>query len=169
MWKVNIKVNDKKYLLNINNNYFTGNNTTKNSSNLISKKSSFKSNLSTMSFNQRQEFFKNKKGLDMQKIKSTLTNIENNIYTFVPQTNKARNNLSKGKRSKSSTKMINYNISKEETKNKINYEYLNELYLDYKKRNFRLKKLREENDKEDGISFVPNIYKNNKWDKVDKH
>ena len=168
-FQVNIKGNDKKYLLNINSNYFTGNNTTKNSSNLISKKSSFKSNLSTMSFNQRQEFFKNKKGLDMQKIKSTLTNIENNIYTFVPQTNKARNNLSKGKRSKSSTKMINYNISKEETKNKINYEYLNELYLDYKKRNFRLKKLREENDKEDGISFVPNIYKNNKWDKVDKH
>ena len=168
-FQVNIKGNDKKYLLNINSNYFTGNNTTKNSSNLISKKSSFKSNLSTMSFNQRQEFFKNKKGLDMQKIKSTLTNIENNIYTFVPQTNKARNNLSKGKRSKSSTKMINYNISKEEIKNKINYEYLNELYLDYKKRNFRLKKLREENDKEDGISFVPNIYKNNKWDKVDKH
>ena len=168
-FQVNIKGNDKKYLLNINSNYFTGNNTTKNSSNLISKKSSFKSNLSTMSFNQRQEFFKNKKGLDMQKIKSTLTNIENNIYTFVPQTNKARNNLSKGKRSKSSTKMINYNISKEETKNKINYEYLNELYLDYKKRNFRLKKLREENDKEDGISFAPNIYKNNKWDKVDKH
>ena len=168
-FQVNIKGNDKKYLLNINSNYFTGNNTTKNSSNLISKKSSFKSNLSTMSFNQRQEFFKNKKGLDMQKIKSTLTNIENNIYTFFPQTNKARNNLSKGKRSKSSTKMINYNISKEETKNKINYEYLNELYLDYKKRNFRLKKLREENDKEDGISFVPNIYKNNKWDKVDKH
>ena len=168
-FQVNIKGNDKKYLLNINSNYFTGNNTTKNFSNLISKKSSFKSNLSTMSFNQRQEFFKNKKGLDMQKIKSTLTNIENNIYTFVPQTNKARNNLSKGKRSKSSTKMINYNISKEETKNKINYEYLNELYLDYKKRNFRLKKLREENDKEDGISFVPNIYKNNKWDKVDKH
>ena len=168
-FQVNIKGNDKKYLLNINSNYFTGNNTTKNSSNLISKKSSFKSNLSTMSFNQRQEFFKNKKGLDMQKIKSTLTNIENNIYTFVPQTNKARNNLSKGKRSKSSIKMINYNISKEETKNKINYEYLNELYLDYKKRNFRLKKLREENDKEDGISFVPNIYKNNKWDKVDKH
>ena len=168
-FQVNIKGNDKKYLLNINSNYFTGNNTTKNSSNLISKKSSFKSNLSTMSFNQRQEFFKNKKGLDMQKIKSTLTNIENNIYTFVPQTNKAKNNLSKGKRSKSSTKMINYNISKEETKNKINYEYLNELYLDYKKRNFRLKKLREENDKEDGISFVPNIYKNNKWDKVDKH
>ena len=58
--------------------------------------------------------------------------------------------------------MINYNITKEETKNKINYEYLNELYLDYKKRNFRIKKLREENDKEDGISFVPNVYKNSK-------
>ena len=38
----------------------------------------------------------------------------------------------------------------------------NELYLDYKKRNFRIKKLREENDKEDGISFIPNIYKNSK-------
>ena len=167
--KINIKGNDKKYILNTKTNYLTGNNTTKNSSNLISKKNSFKSTLSTMSFNQRQEFFKNKKGLDMQKIKSTLTNIENNIYTFVPQTNKVRNNISKERRAKSTTKMINYNYFKEETKSKINYEYLNDLYLDYKKRNLRIKKLREENDKEDGISFVPNISKNNKWDKIDKY
>ena len=167
--KINIKGNDKKYILNTNTNYLTGYNTTKNSSNLISKKNSFKSTLSTMSFNQRQEFFKNKKGLDIQKIKSTLTNIENNIYTFVPQTNKARNNISKERRAKSTTKMINYNYFKEETKSKINYEYLNDLYLDYKRRNLRIKKLREENDKEDGISFVPNISKNNKWDKIDKY
>ena len=167
--KINIKGNDKKYILNTNTNYLTGYNTTKNSSNLISKKNSFKSTLSTMSFNQRQEFFKNKKGLDIQKIKSTLTNIENNIYTFVPQTNKARNNISKERRAKSATKMINYNYSKEETKSKINYEYLNDLYLDYKRRNLRIKKLREENDKEDGISFVPNISKNNNWDKIDKY
>ena len=38
----------------------------------------------------------------------------------------------------------------------------NELYLDYKKRNFRIKKLREESNKEDGISFIRNIYKNYK-------
>ena len=160
-FQVNIKGNDKKYILNTNN-YLTGNNTTKNSSNFISKKNAFKTTFSSMSFNQRQEFFKAKKGLDIEKIKSTLTNIENNIYTFAPQTNKDKNNITKGKRSKSIAKMINYNITKEETKNKINYEYLNELYLDYKKRNFRIKKLREENDKEDGISFIPNIYKNSK-------
>ena len=160
-FQVNIKGNDKKYILNTNN-YLTGNNTTKNSSNFISKKNSFKTTFSSMSFNQRQEFFKAKKGLDIEKIKSALTNIENNIYTFAPQTNKDKNNITKGKRSKSIAKMINYNITKEETKNKINYEYLNELYLDYKKRNFKIKKLREENDKEDGISFIPNIYKNSK-------
>ena len=160
---VNIKGNDKKYILNTNK-YLTGNTTSKNCSNNISKKNSFKSNipLSNMSFNQRLEFFNNKKGSDIQKIKSILTNKENNIYTFCPQTNKVIRNIFKEKRSKSSTKIIRYENTKDNSKSKINYDYLNELYLDYKKRNLRLKKLREENDKEDGISFKPYIFKNSR-------
>ena len=162
-FNVNLKGNDRKYILK-RNIYLTGNQTSKNYSNYISKKNSFKLNipLSNMSFNQRIEFFKNKKGSDIQKIKSSLTNKENNIYTFCPQTNNAIRNILKEKRSKSTTKIINYEKIKESSKSKINYDYLNELYLDYKKRNLRLKKLREENDKEDGISFTPYIYKNSR-------
>ena len=162
-FNVNLKGNDRKYILK-RNIYLTGNQTSKNYSNYISKKNSFKLNipLSNMSFNQRIEFFKNKKGSDIQKIKSSLTNKENNIYTFFFYSNNAIRNILKEKRSKSTTKIINYEKIKESSKSKINYDYLNELYLDYKKRNLRLKKLREENDKEDGISFTPYIYKNSR-------
>ena len=164
-FKVNIKGNEKKYILNTNNN--TANNTSQNSSKKIPNKEKHLSNnvpLSTMTFNQRLEFFKNKKGSDIQKIKSILLNKESNIYTFNPKTNKPFFE----KRPKSYSKKINYENSKENSKTRINYEYLNGLYLDYKKRNLKLKKLREENDKEDGISFIPYLYKNSKWDKPDK-
>ena len=117
-----------------------------------------------MTFDERLEFFKNKKGSDIQKIKSTLLNKESNKYTFYPKTNK----VSFEKRNKSYSKVINYENSKENCKTKINYDYLNGLYLDYKKRNLRLKKLREENDKEDGISFNPFLYKNRRWDNSEK-
>ena len=164
-FKVNIKGNEKKYILNTNNN--TANNTSQNSSKKIPNKEKHLSNnipLTTMTFNQRLEFFKNKKGSDIQKIKSILLNKESNIYTFNPKTNKPFFE----KRPKSYSKKINYENSKENSKTRINYEYLNGLYLDYKKRNLKLKKLREENDKEDGISFIPYLYKNSKWDKPDK-
>ena len=166
-FKVNIKGNDKKYILNSYKN--TGNNISKNSSN-ITNKNILNSNipLSTMTFNERLDFFKNKKGLDIQKIKSNLINKESNIYTFCPKTNKTFDNKVYEKRSKSSGNVINFENQKDKTKTKINYEYLNGLYLDYKKRNLRLKKLREENDKEDGISFNPFLYKNSRWDKSDK-
>ena len=166
-FKVNIKGNDKKYVLNSYKN--TGNNISKNSSN-ITNKNILNSNipLSTMTFNERLDFFKNKKGLDIQKIKSNLINKESNIYTFCPRTNKTFDNKVYEKRSKSSGNVINFENQKDKTKTKINYEYLNGLYLDYKKRNLRLKKLREENDKEDGISFNPFLYKNSRWDKSDK-
>ena len=167
-FKVNIKGNDKKYILNSNKN--TGTNTSKNSSNNVPKRNSsnIKMPLSNMTFNERLDFFKNKKGLDIQKIKTTLLNKESNIYTFCPRTNKNFSNKSNEKRPKSYNKVITYESSKENSKTKINYEYLNGLYMDYKKRNLRIKKLREENDKEDGISFNPFLYKNNKWDKSGK-
>ena len=167
-FKVNIKGNDKKYILNSCNN--TGNNTSKNSSSKIPNKNALNLNIpiSTMTFNERLEFFNNKKGLDIQKIKSNLINKESNIYTFCPKTNKTFENKPYEKRSRSSKKFLNIENQKENTKTKINYEYLNGLYLDYKKRNLKIKKLREENDKEDGISFNPFLYKNNKWDKSDK-
>ena len=166
-FKVNIKGNDKKYILNSYKN--TGNNTSKNSSNIINK-NILNSNipLSTMTFNERLDFFKNKKGLDIQKIKSNLINKESNIYTFCPRTNKTFDIKAYEKRSKSSGNVINFENQRDKAKTKINYEYLNGLYLDYKKRNLRLKKLREENDKEDGISFNPFLYKNSRWDKSDK-
>ena len=163
-FKVNIKGNDKKYILNTINN--TENNSSKNSLNKIPNNNLLELNipLSTMTFDERLEFFKNKKGSDIQKIKSTLLNKESNIYTFYPKTNK----VSFEKRNKSYSKVINYENSKENCKTKINYDYLNGLYLDYKKRNLRLKKLREENDKEDGISFNPFLYKNRRWDNSEK-
>ena len=167
IFDVNIKGNNKKYILN-SNKYFTCKNISKNSSSLISKKNSLKLNipLSNMTFNERLEFFKNKKGSDIQKIKSHINTIENDIYTFCPKTNKIIDTVPKEKKYKSLNKKLNNNSnSKENIRNKINYDYLNGLYLDYKKRKVRLKKLREENDKEDGISFIPSICKNSRWDK----
>ena len=167
IFDVNIKGNNKKYILN-SNKYFTCKNISKNSSSLISKKNSLKLNipLSNMTFNERLEFFKNKKGSDIQKIKSHINTIENDIYTFCPKTNKIIDTVPKEKKYKSLNKKLNNNSnSKENIRNKINYDYLNGLYLDYKKRKVRLKILREENDKEDGISFIPSICKNSRWDK----
>ena len=169
--KINLKGNEKKYSLNSINN--TEKNTLKNSEkkiNYTSNNNSKRSHIpySKMSFNERLEFFKNKKGSDILKIKSTLFNIENNIYTFYPKTNKTIEKIYFDNRPKSHINKTKYNINVSKGKKKTNYEYLNELYLDHKKRSLRIKKLREENDKEDGISFIPIICKNNRWNKSKK-
>ena len=98
----------------------------------------------------------------------THPNKENIVYTFCPQTNNVIRNIFKEKRSKSSTKIIRHENTRDNSKSKINYDYLNELYLDYKKRNLRIKKLREENDKEDGLSFTPYINKNSRLNTSEK-
>ena len=120
--------------------------------------------LSTMNFNQRLKHFAGKKMFDLEKIKNNLINKEEDIYTFYPRTNK---NIINGK--KDIVKNVNnkYNCKNKNTnyrnkrKTKLNYKRLNELYLDYKERKARIKKLEKENDIKDGISFNPYIITHN--------
>lgn len=117
--------------------------------------------LSTMNFNQRLKHFTSKKMFDLEKIKNNLINKEEDIYTFYPRTNK---NISNGKKDieknvKNKCKYKNTNNNKRKTK--LNYKRLNELYLDYKERKARIKKLEKENDIKDGISFIPYFFTHN--------
>ena len=121
--------------------------------------------LYNMNFNQRLEHFNNKKDLDLEKIKKDLVNIEEDIYTFYPRTNKYIQKINYENRIK------NENISKNNNskrKTKINYKRLNELYMDYKERNARIKKLEKENNIKDGISFNPYFINNNEGIKRSK-
>ena len=125
-----------------------------------------KFHLSKMDFNQRLEHFSNKKNLDIKKIKSDISNIEEDIYTFYPKTNKKIQKIKYENKSKSITKNNRNNYSKK--KAKINYKRINELYMDYKERNIRLKNLAKENDIKDGISFNPYFCSNNYWKQKSK-
>ena len=96
--------------------------------------------------------------------------MEDEICTFYPKANKKINRInyehkSKSK-SKSKTTISKINDSKKKTK--INYKRLNELYMDYKERNIRIKKLEKENNIKDGISFNPHFLNNNHWNKKSK-
>ena len=97
-----------------------------------------------MNFMERMEHFNNKKTNDIQKMQNYLTNIESYIHTFHPEMNSKSKNIVN---LKNSTK-INSKQKTENVNNKklINYDRINELYLDYKNRNIKIKKLTKEND-----------------------
>ena len=118
--------------------------------------------LNTMNFNQRLQHYTNKKMFDLEKIKKDLINIEEDIYTFYPRTNKIKKDkkTNSEKNIKVRVNIKNKNNSKRKTK--LNYQRLNELYLDYKERKARIKKLEKENNIKDGISFNPQFFTNNK-------
>ena len=99
---------------------------------------------------------------DLEKIKKDLINIEEDIYTFYPRTNKIKKDkkTNSEKNIKVRVNIKNKNNSKRKTK--LNYQRLNELYLDYKERKARIKKLEKENNIKDGISFNPQFFTNNK-------
>ena len=123
--------------------------------------------LSMMSFNQRVEHFNNKKDFNIEHIKKEINNIENEIYTFYPKTNKKNQKINYEYRQKSRPK-ISKNNQTNERKKSINYKRLNELYMDYKERNIRIKKLERENNIKDGISFNPQFFSNYKTNKRSK-
>ena len=124
--------------------------------------------LSTMSFNQRVEHFNNKKDFNIEHIKKEINNIENEIYTFYPKTNKKNQKINYEYRQKIRPKIAKNNQTNERKKNKINYKRLNELYMDYKDRNLRIKRLERENNIKDGISFNPQFFSNYKSNKRSK-
>lgn len=124
--------------------------------------------LSMMSFNQRVEHFNNKKDFNIEHIKKEINNIENEIYTFYPKTNKKNQKIYYEYRQKSRPKISKNNKTNERKKSKINYKRLNELYMDYKERNLRIKKLERENNIKDGISFNPQFFSNYKSNKRSK-
>ena len=120
--------------------------------------------LSTMSFDQRMQHFSNKKYLDLEKIKNNIINEEEGIYTFYPRTNKTIKKINYDYKSKSKSKIYkNSQNNESKRKGKINYKRLNELYMDYKERNIRIKNLEKENDIKDGISFIPQCFSNKSY------
>ena len=124
--------------------------------------------LSMMSFNQRVEHFNNKKDFNIEHIKKEINNKENEIYTFYPKTNKKNQKINYEYRQKSRPKITKNNQTNERKKSKINYKRLNELYMDYKDRNLRIKRLERENNIKDGISFNPQFFSNYKSNKRSK-
>ena len=124
--------------------------------------------LSMMSFNQRVEHFNNKKDFNIEHIKKEINSIENEIYTFYPKTNKKIQKINYEYRQKSRPKVAKNNKTNERKKSKINYKRLNELYMDYKERNLRIKRLERENNIKDGISFNPQFFSNYKSNKRSK-
>ena len=106
-----------------------------------------------MNFMERMEHFNNKKTNDIQKMQNYLTNIESYIHTFHPEMNsKSKNIVNIKNLTKSNSKQKTENVN---NKKLINYDRINELYLDYKNRNIKIKKLTKENDIKNGITFKP--------------
>ena len=122
--------------------------------------------LAKMNFNQRLKHFTNKKVFDLKKIKNDIINIEEDIYTFYPITNKNIQRINYENR-KNITK-INRNIDNNR-KTKINYKRINELYMDYKERDLKIKKIAKENDIKNGISFNPYFCSNKYWKNKSKN
>ena len=67
--------------------------------------------------------------------------------------------LNNNKNIRKETDRNNNSIGKNNKIKNVNYKRLNELYLDYKVKDIRRNKLKNEHDSEQGITFAPHINK----------
>ena len=106
--------------------------------------------ITSISFRARMKYFSNKKEKNIEKLKKEKREEEKNIYTFQPKT------------SNNSLKVIKYNNNTEsgnntQKKKKVDYNRINNLYLDYKDKKSKIDILTKDYFKNEGISFMPKI------------
>jgi hypothetical protein len=112
--------------------------------------------ITNISFRARMKYFSNKKEKNLEKLIKQKKEAEKEIYTFQP------------KSGDNSLNVIKYNkIYKEKSNNnsknrKVDYDRINNLYLDYKDKKNKIDELTKEYYDKAGISFTPKISDKNR-------
>ena len=107
--------------------------------------------ITNISFRARMKYFSNKKEKNLEKLVKQKKEAEKEIYTFQPKTGD------------NSLNVIKYNNAyneknKSNNKNrKVDYDRINNLYLDYKDKKNKIDELAKEYYDKAGISFTPKI------------
>ena len=107
--------------------------------------------ITNISFRARMKYFSNKKEKNLEKLVKQKKEAEKEIYTFQPKTGD------------NSLNVIKYNNiynekNKSNNKNrKVDYDRINNLYLDYKDKKIKIDELTKEYYDKAGISFTPKI------------
>ncbi len=122
---------------------------------------SFKSksiSISNKNFGERLQYYKDKRNKNIEKLEETIKKNEQEKYTFQPHLNKNRG------RSK-----IKEEVKKKEEEEKpklrknLDIKRLERLYSSYKNKKSKIRKIQEEMDKEEGITFKPYINTENSF------
>ena len=106
--------------------------------------------ITNISFRARMKYFNDKKEKNMEKLKKEKKEEEKQIYTFQPKTGDNRLNVIKY-----NNQYNTENNSKK--KKKVDYNRINNLYLDYKDKKNKIDELTKEYYRNAGISFMPKI------------
>jgi hypothetical protein len=111
--------------------------------------------ITNISFRARMKYFSDRKERNMEKLKKEKREEEKEIYTFQPKT---------GDNSLNVIKYKNYSSQQNRThsKKKVDYNRINNLYLDYKDKKNKIEELTKEYYRNAGISFIPKISEKNK-------
>ena len=106
--------------------------------------------ITNISFRARMKYFNDKKEKNMEKLRKEKKEEEKQIYTFQPKTGDNRLNVIKY-----NNQYNTENNSKK--KKKVDYNRINNLYLDYKDKKNKIDELTKEYYRNAGISFMPKI------------
>ena len=106
--------------------------------------------ITNISFRARMKYFNDKKEKNMEKLRKEKKEEEKQIYTFQPKTGDNRLNVIQY-----SNQYNTENNSKK--KKKVDYNRINNLYLDYKDKKNKIDELTKEYYRNAGISFMPKI------------
>ena len=110
--------------------------------------------ITNISFRARMKYFSDRKEKNMEKLIKEKKEEEKEIYTFQPKT---------GDNSMNVIRFNNYinndndNENNTKKKKKVDYNRINNLYLDYKDKKNKIDELTKEYYKNAGISFMPKI------------
>lgn len=124
---------------------------------------SFKSNsnsISTKNFDERLKYYKERRNKNIEKLEDMMKKDEQEKYTFQPQLNKNRG------RSRNKEEIIKKKEEEEEKpkpKKNLDIKRLEQLYSSYKNKKSKIMKIKEEMEKEEGITFKPYINTENSF------
>ena len=112
--------------------------------------------ITNISFRARLKYFSDRKEKNIQKLLKEKREEEKEIYTFQPKTGDNSLNVIKYKNDSNNRikNKVNY-------KKKVDYDRINNLYLDYKDKKNKIEELTKEYYKNSGISFIPKISERN--------
>ena len=124
---------------------------------------SFKSNsnsISTKNFDERLKYYNERRNKNIEKLEDMMKKDEQEKYTFQPQLNK---NRGRSRNKEEITKKKEEEEEKPKPKKNLDIKRLEQLYSSYKNKKSKIMKIKEEMEKEEGITFKPYINTENSF------